>query len=99
MLPERNYVAQATAIRNYVVEATAILQAIKDHDIPQRPSYRQPYTVLTALLTHAPSQSAQNEIAKDIVHNAADEDGLVQLTDFFWTALLVPCNPSFFGSL
>jgi len=84
-----------TTQRQYVPEATAILNAIKDRDIPQRPSYRHPYTLLTALLTHAPTQSSQNEIAKDIIDNADREDdilnGLVALTDYFWTALLVPC--------
>jgi hypothetical protein len=80
---------------NYLSEATAILNAVKDHAYTQRPSYQHPYILLTALLTHAPSESGRKEIAKDIVDNAANEDGifngLIRLTNYFWTSLLVPC--------
>jgi hypothetical protein len=80
---------------DYLPDAVALLDTIKSHKFPSRPSYLHPYTLLTALLTHAPTK---HEIAKDIIDNAADDlvGGLCRLTDYFWTTLLVPCTSSLF---
>ena len=82
---------------DYLSEATRILNEYKDTDIAGRPSYLHPYTLLTALLAHAPNQAGRQEIAKDIVNSAENDlSGLVQLTDYFWSALLVPCTILYF---
>jgi len=77
-----------------VSEALGILNSIRDYVIRDRPKYLHPYTMLTALLTHAPAASAKQEIAKDIVRcrNTEEETlrGLIDLTDYWWTTLLVP---------
>src|SRR5271169_4423932 len=69
-----------------VARAFEVLDKIKDHDFRNRASYLHPYTMLTALLTHAPSKQ---EIAKDVLQNSHPEK-LCQLTDYFRTNLLVP---------
>jgi hypothetical protein len=81
--------------RNYVTEAFQILDTVQGLVLPDRPGYLHPYMILTELLTHAPAEIAKQEIAKDIVENAADGDivaGLIKLTDCWWTTLLVPRN-------
>lgn len=77
--------------------AWAIVDAIEKHELPSRPAYLHPHKMLSALLTHAPTDSGKREIAKDIVDNGMTGrdamTGLIELTEYFWTALLVPCNP------
>jgi hypothetical protein len=69
-----------------VTRAFEVLSDIKDHDFRHRASYLHPHTMLTALLTHAP---IKHEIANDVIQNSHPEQ-LCQLTDYFWTNLLVP---------
>jgi len=83
---------------NYVPEAFSVLKTIEDHEFPDRARHLHPYTMLTALMIHAPTETAKQEIAKDIIDNTADGDilaGLTSLTDYWWTTLLVPCNALF----
>ena len=76
---------------DHLSEATRILNIWKDTELPGSPSYLHPYTLLTALITHAPTPEGKQEIAKDVVDNGAKGfNGLIQLTDYFWTTLLVP---------
>jgi hypothetical protein len=69
-----------------VARAFEVLDKIKDHDFRGRASYLHPRTMLTALLTHAPSKQ---EIAKDVIQNS-HPGKLCQLTYYFWANLLVP---------
>jgi hypothetical protein len=81
--------------RNYMTEAFQILDTVQDLVFPDQPGCLHPYTILTALLTHAPAEKAQEAIAKDIVENTTDGDvvtGLMTITNYWWTTLLVPCN-------
>lgn len=78
-----------------MTEAFQILDTAQGLAFPDRPGYLHPYTILTALLTHAPVEEAKEKIAKDIVENTADGDivaGLMNLADYWWTTLLVPRN-------
>jgi len=76
---------------DHLSEATRILNIWKDTELLGRPSYLHPYTLLTALITHAPTPDGKQEIAKDVIESEAKGfNGLVQLTDYFWTTLLVP---------
>ena len=80
---------------DYMAEAIQILDTIKDYEFLDRPEYLHPYPMLKALLIHAPAETAKQEIAKDIIDNTVDRDileGLISLTDYWWTTLLVPCN-------
>jgi hypothetical protein len=74
-----------------LTEAFDVLNKVKEHDFSHRAAHLHPYTMLTALLTHAP---AKHEIAKDIIDNSSVGDDietrLTNLTDYFWTNLLVP---------
>jgi hypothetical protein len=80
---------------DYIPEALQILNTVKDFVFTDRPEYLHPHKVLTALMIHAPSDTAKQEIAKDIVDNTDDNDpvkGLTLLTEYWWRTLLVPCN-------
>ena len=80
---------------DYLPEAIQILNTVKDLYFTDRPEHVHPYKVLTALIEYAPSTGAKREIARDIVENANQGDlvqGLTDLTDYWWTSLLVPCN-------
>ena len=80
---------------NYLTEALQVLGTVQGFVFPGRPEYLHPYTILTALLTHVPSEAAKQELAMGIVETAADGDilaGLLNLTDYWWTSLLVPRN-------
>lgn len=80
---------------DYIPEATQILNNVKDFVFTDRPEYLHPYKVLRALITHAPSDSAKQEIARDIVDNTTQEDpvkGLTDITEYWWKMLPVPCN-------
>ena len=81
--------------RNYMTEAFQVLGTIQGFVFPGRPGYLHPYTILTALLTHAPAETAKQDIAMGIVESAAEGDivaGLMNLTNYWWTSLLVPRN-------
>jgi hypothetical protein len=82
-----------TMIRNYMTEAIQILNTVQDFIFPGRHEYLHPYTVLKALLTHAPSETAKQDIARNIIEITAEGDivaGLTDLTDYWWTTFLVP---------
>lgn len=82
-------------IHNYIPEALQILNSVQDSVFVDRPIYLHPYTMLTALLIYAPTETAKQEIAKDIIDITANDGttaGLIKLTDYWWTTLLIPCN-------
>ena len=82
---------------NHVPQAIEILNSVRDIEFEDRPAYLHAYKLRSALLIYAPSESAKQEIAKDIlkVDITADRDtisDLTSLTDYWWTTLLVPYN-------
>lgn len=85
-----------------VKEAFQILSNVKDFAFPGRQQYLHPYVMLSALLTHAPTLSGKTEVARDIIEGTRADltGGLVALTDYFWTSLLVPrIDPHYFHQL
>lgn len=78
-----------------VDEAHQLLQALRDISFPSRPYYLHPYTLLTALLQYAPVPEGKSEIANDILTQTQDDlvERLTKLTDYFFSNLLLPCNP------
>jgi len=74
--------------------AFALLDTIREELLCDRPHYRQPHIVLTALLTHAPTYSGKENIAKDILAETDDDERLsylTRLTDYYFTNLLIAC--------
>src|SRR5205085_6677190 len=82
--------------QDIISAAWTIIGAIQDQDLPNRPAHLHPHRMLFVLLTHALTESAKWEIAKDIVNNSCAGPelmaGLIELTEYFWTTFLVPCN-------
>ena len=83
------------ADQHLVDEAYQLLEALRDASLPNRPLYLHPYTLLTALLQHAPASDGKAEIAKDILTQTSDElvDRLTKLSDYFFSNLLLPRIP------
>jgi hypothetical protein len=93
--PLFQYLSLFAMTHNYMTEAIQILDTVQDFVFPDRPEYLHPYTMLKALLTHAPAETAKQDIAKNIIESTVEGNivtGLTNLTDYWWATLLVPRN-------
>jgi hypothetical protein len=81
---------------DHIALASEILEHLRGYAIPDRPFCSlHPYTLLKPLLTHAPSESGKENIAKDIIHNFKTDfttTSLTRLADDWWTYFFNPRN-------